>query len=257
MSERAVEYQLGFSDMHSAEMYDAEKRTIKARKTMSVICDYLDGVGKNSLDLTLLDIGSSTGLMTQIYGQHFKKVVGIDIDAPAVEFARNAVQEDHIEFCVRDSMDTQFPDNSFDVATCTQVYEHVPDSGKLVNEIYRVLKPGGVCYFAAGNRVKLMEAHYRLPLLSVVPKALGHLYVRAFGKADKYYETHLSYWGLRKLVSKFEITDYTRSVIEFPEKYSATDLIEPGSLKQRLSLMALDCAYWTCPTYIWILRKPV
>jgi SAM-dependent methyltransferase len=125
-----------------------------------------------------------------------------------------------------------------------------------MSEIHRILKPGGICYFAAGNRVKFMEAHYRLPLLSVIPKWLGHIYVRLAGKAEKYYETHLSYWGLRKLVGAFEIVDYTKEVVRDPVKYSALDMVRPGSLKQKLSLAVLGAAYWCCPTYIWILRKP-
>lgn len=257
MSEKALEYQLGFSEMHREEMYDVERRSGKARKTLAVIADYASRAGIDLADLSLLDIGCSTGFLSRLYGEHFGQVTGIDIDAPAIEFAQKSVTDDHMNFHVRDSMQSGFPDNSFDAVTCTQVYEHVPDSRRLMEEIHRVLKPGGFCYFAAGNRVKFIEAHYRLPLLSVIPKWLAHFYIRAAGKADNYYETHLSLWGLRALVKRFEIVDYTRSVIADPEKFSATDLIKPDSIKQKLSLAGLTAAYWTCPTYIWILRKPV
>ena len=69
----------------------------------------------------------------------------------------------------------------------------------MMEEIRRVLTPGGVCYFAAGNRLTLMEPHYHLPLLSILPKTIGHIYVRLAGKANSYYETHLIIWGLRRL----------------------------------------------------------
>lgn len=74
-----------------------------------------------------------------------------------------------------------------------------------MDEIYRVLRPGGVCFLAAGNRFVFMEAHYHLPFLSVIPKWMAHKYINLFKKADYYYETHLTYWGLKKLVSKFDI----------------------------------------------------
>ena len=34
-------------------------------------------------------------------------------------------------------------------------------------------------------------------------------------------------------------------------------MLRSGSLKQKLALAVLKAAYWLCPTYIWILRKPL
>jgi hypothetical protein len=102
----------------------------------------------------------------------------------------------------------------------------------------------------------LIEPHYRLPLLSALPKSLGHVYVNLAGRADHYYETLSSLWGLKKLVQSFEVLDYTARIIADPAKYHATNLIRPGSLRHRLGLPVLRFAYWLCPTYIWILRRP-
>jgi ubiquinone/menaquinone biosynthesis C-methylase UbiE len=156
---------------------------------------------------------------------------------------------------VDDAMKLSFFDNSFDVVNCTHIYEHVPDSKQLMREVYRVLKPGGVCFFAAGNRLVFLEAHYKLPLLSVVPKFIAHKYIRFFKKADYYYENHLTYWGLRKLVSNFEIFDYTIKIIKNPKKYFASDMVKENSIAQFIYLNVLKMAYWLCPTFIWVLRK--
>jgi len=249
-------YQYGFSEMHQEVMYDQDGRHQKAKKTLAVLSDFIVTTGHDPANLSLLDIGCSTGHMTQVYGSAFGKVVGIDIDVSAVQHAQQNNDLDNITFSVSDSMALGFEDDAFDCVTCTQIYEHVPDSKQLMSEIYRILKPGGICYFAAGNRVKFMEPHYGLPLLSIPPKSIGHLYVRLAGKADHYYETHLSYWGLRKLVSQFSIFDYTAKVIADPVKFHATELVRADSLKQTISLAILKVAYWLCPTYIWILRKP-
>jgi 2-polyprenyl-3-methyl-5-hydroxy-6-metoxy-1,4-benzoquinol methylase len=119
MIDDSLEYQFGFSETHRGAMYDAEQRTQKALKTVAVIQDYLAGVGKDTADISLLDIGCSTGYLSRVYGQHFGRVVGIDIDRPAVDFARKTVSGDHIAFHVRDSMSTGFPGDSFDAVTCT------------------------------------------------------------------------------------------------------------------------------------------
>lgn len=64
-------------------MHDIHSREIKAQKTISVLRDYFDNRHIYLNNLTLLDIGSSRGVMTKFYSQHFKNVVGIDIDKEA------------------------------------------------------------------------------------------------------------------------------------------------------------------------------
>ena len=107
--------------------------------------------------------------------------------------------------------------NFYDVITCSHIYEHVPDANKLMSEIYRLLKPGGVCFFAAGNRFKVIEGHYRLPFLSFFPKGISNLYLKITGKGNEYYENHLSYKNLKQLVNQFEVIDYTVETIKYPK----------------------------------------
>lgn len=249
-------YQHEFSKIHEAAMYDAARRRQKARKTLSVIKDFLTARNISTNRLTLLDIGCSTGFMTNLYRESFGSVIGIDIDQSAISYAKAHFSCENAEFLVRDSMETGFQDDTFDVVTCTQIYEHVPDCKRLITEIRRILKPGGICYFAAGNRLQWMEPHYRLPLLSVFPKSIAHHYLRLTRRGSHYYETHLSYWGLKRLVADFETFDYTLQVIRNPQRFSATEMIKDRSLKQRIALGLLQIAYWASPAYIWILRKP-
>lgn len=233
-------------------MYDIEMRRQKANKMLAVLEDYyIEGISK----LEVLDIGCSTGIIANELSKKFTKVSGIDIDEAAVNYAKETYQNDNLNFSVQDSMNLKFSDQSFDVITCAHVYEHVPESNQLFSEIYRILKPEGICYFAAGNRLSLIEAHYKVPLLSIIPKPLAHIYLRMLKKGEFYYENHLTLWGLRKLVSQFEIKDYTLKVLKNPQKYYATEMVKQESLKQKLAISMLDIAYWLCPTYIWLLRK--
>jgi len=244
-------YQTDFS-LHHQELYNIAERQQKANKTLSILLDYF----KNEIyNLKLLDVGSSTGIMTSLLSQKFAYTIGIDIDDKAVMYSKEHFENERLHFYLQDSMNINYPDNSFDVVNCSHIYEHVPDSKRLMDEIYRVLKPNGVCFFAAGNRLIFIEAHYKLPLLSVVPKYIAHKYIRLFKKADFYYEKHLTYWGLKKLVAKFEINDYTKQIIKNPQKYYATEMVKENSLIQFFYLTVLNLAYWICPTYIWVLRK--
>jgi len=77
-------YQLNFSAQHNI-LYDVEQREQKANKILSVLTDYL---GDNLENLSLLDVGCSTGIMTHLLSNKFQTTVGIDIDTDGVEFAQ-------------------------------------------------------------------------------------------------------------------------------------------------------------------------
>ncbi|MBW1807680.1 MAG: class I SAM-dependent methyltransferase [Deltaproteobacteria bacterium] len=233
-------------------MYDHEKRSLKARKILAVLEDW----GGDPSRLELLDVSCSTGIMTRVFAGHFGRVTGIDIDVEAVDFANRHQNGLEIRYHVMDALNTSFDSGSFDVIICNQMYEHVADARRLMTEIHRLLKPGGVCYFGATNRLKLVEPHYgNIPFLSIMPKPLASLLLRLLRRADDYYETHLTLWGLRQLVGHFEVIDYTRRVIEDPVRFHATDLFRPESFRQRAALAVLSRAYWLFPGYIWLLKK--
>jgi 2-polyprenyl-3-methyl-5-hydroxy-6-metoxy-1,4-benzoquinol methylase len=247
-------YQYGFSNMHFKEVYDIQKRQQKARKILAVLNNYYNG---QIQEFTVLDMGCSTGIISSYLAPSFASVTGIDIDEPAIDYAINRIKTSSTQFYLRDAINTGFADESFDIVICAHIYEHLPCPHKLLSEIKRVLRPGGVCYFAAENRLNFWEAHYYLPFLSLIPKPLAHFYLRFTRKGKFYYENLLTYWGLKRLISQFDfdIIDYTPLIINEPEKYSAVEMIKPNSIKQKAAKRIIKLAYWLCPTYIWLLRK--
>jgi ubiquinone/menaquinone biosynthesis C-methylase UbiE len=128
------------------------------------------------------------------------------------------------------------------------------DKPRLFAEIHRVLRPGGVCYFAATNRLRVMEQHYYLPFLSIVPVPLAHWYLRLLRRGTYYHERHLTYWSLRRLVARFAIEDYTRRAVDEPERFGTAYMVGSG-LKRGLVRAFARVAYWAFPGYLWVLRK--
>jgi len=244
-------YQYDFS-VNSPSVFNTEGRERKARTTVAVLEDYLS---KPLKDCTLLNVGGSAGIIDNYLSDYFKSVTGIDIDEHAIAHANKNFSRSNLVFKVADALDLPYGDNTFDVVLCSHVYEHVPDPYKMFNEIYRVLSAGGVCYFSAGNRLMWNEPHYDLPLLSVLPRPLAHVYMRIAGKGKYYHEKHLSYWGLKKLVKDFKITDYTTKLVREPETYMTDYMLPSGSFKSRLASTFISAAYWAFPGYIWILEK--
>jgi len=245
-------YQYNLSRIHHDKLYDREGREKKAMTMVAVLKDFfLDDLG----GLSVLDVGSSTGIVDNFLSGFFGSVTGIDIDEEAVEFATRTFPKKNLTFKKGDALHLDFRDQTFDVVICTHVYEHVPDAARLISEVHRVLKPGGVCYFAAGNRLNIYEAHYQLPFLSVIPRPLAHLYIRLMGKGKFYYEKHLSYWGLIKLTRDFKIIDYTKKIIDDPKTFHADYMVRHGTLKGAIAKVVANYAFWLCPSYIWLLCK--
>jgi len=245
-------YQYNFSST-PAGMHDLVSRERKAKTMVAILEDFL---GKPLNKLSVLDVGGSAGVIDNYLADHFLSVIGIDIDEPAIELAKNQFKKTNLEFQLGDAMQLSFSDNTFDVVVCSQIYEHVPSPERMIAEIARVLVPGGVCYFAASNRLMWNEPHYNLPLLSAIPRPLAHLYIKLAKKAEYYYEQHYTYWGLKKLVMPLILNDYSEKVISNPDKFHVDYMIQNGSLKAAIAKFIISRIPWISPGYIWLLEKP-
>lgn len=238
-------YQLSYASLCD-KMYDKKSREEKAKRIIKTLADFYGTKPLNQLNL--LDIASSTGIIAYNLAKKFKSVTGADIDKEAIEYAKSQFHLKNLKFVVDDGLNLKFKDSTFDVVIATHVYEHVADPEKLFNEIFRVLKPGGVCYLAAVNKLWPIEQHYHLPFLGLLPKSLANLYVSLFKRANSYYETPLSYWELLKLTRKFKVKDYTPLILRDPEQFG----YKPHSLAVKLMSPVLK---YLVPTFFWVLVK--
>lgn len=247
MNERT--YQYDFS-VGNAAMHSIEGRRRKAATMLAVLRESL---GDSLASARVLNLGCSMGIVDEYLAPHVGSTLGIDIDAPAIAAAQQRRIAENAEFRVGDAMQLDVPDASVDVVICSQVYEHVPDPSRMMDEIHRVLKPSGVCYFAATNRFCIMEQHYQLPFLSVIPVPLAHLYLRLAGRGRYYHERHFGLGRLRRLVHRFDVDDYTMRILESPDRYASGYLV-----KRRASLAIAKVlaryAYAIFPGYVWLLR---
>ncbi len=249
--DKKYRYQLGYSKTHYDATHNMKIRSQKANKIISILKDYCR---KKLKLLTILDIGCSSGIMPYFLSKESRNTVGIDLDSSAINYARKRWKSKNLKFYVKDGINTKFHNDTFDIVVANHVYEHVPDAGRLIEEVKRILKPNGICYFAASNRITFMETHYNLPFLSLLPKPLAHLYLRLFRREKFYYENLMTYWSLKKLVSSFKRIDYTMKIVSNPIKYNATDMVKPNSLKQKIYMFVIKYFPWLSKTFVWILQ---
>lgn len=110
---------------------------------------HIDWAGKD-----VLDLGCAGGFMAEALAQKGAQVTGIDPAAQAIAAAKNhAAQNDlTITYDVGVGESLPYGDASFDALVCVDVLEHVADVSKVVSEIARVLKPGGIFLYDTINR---------------------------------------------------------------------------------------------------------
>lgn len=96
----------------------------------------------------ILDVGCHQGLAFQLLEQHFqpRRIIGIDIDKEQISFARDAAKRCQCPVKVEHGTvyHLNLPDNSIDVIFCHQLLHHLSEQTKALQELYRVLAPGGV-----------------------------------------------------------------------------------------------------------------
>jgi ubiquinone/menaquinone biosynthesis C-methylase UbiE len=101
---------------------------------------------------SVIDIGSGPGFLCEsiadIVGPS-GRVLGIDLSADLVERSNERNRRSWLSYRVGDATHIDEPDASFDVATCTQVAEYVPEGERAISEAFRVLKPGGHALYIA------------------------------------------------------------------------------------------------------------
>lgn len=129
-----------------------------------------------------LDVGCGNGSFTLGLGAGFAEIYGIDVeDDRLAEFHRKiddrGIANVTVQGMSAETMD--FPDSHFDVITAIEVIEHIPDLEAALDEIHRVLKPGGIFGITCPNRLFPFETHGiwwrgkekggRFPLLPYIP----------------------------------------------------------------------------------------
>lgn len=158
-------------------------------------------LGKKSKDLTVLDVGSGLGIYSYELSKKVKQVIGVEPDKNAFKLA---IPKKNLTFYNRliEKFDTQL---RFDLIISLTTLEHMPDANASFKRIFKLLKPGGIAYVTAPNKLWPYEYHYKLWFLNYLPLALANLYVRIMGKGQSFQDSSYAktYWGMKKFFNQF------------------------------------------------------
>ncbi len=105
----------------------------------------------------VLDLGCGGGFMSEALASRGADVIGVDVSRGAIGIARRHAAGSGlpIRYLVASGEDLPLPDASVDCVVCVDVLEHVRSLDQVLDEIRRVLRPGGVFLFDTINRTAL------------------------------------------------------------------------------------------------------
>jgi 2-polyprenyl-3-methyl-5-hydroxy-6-metoxy-1,4-benzoquinol methylase len=109
------------------------------RRLMAGFEGTLEELFRRAAPKSLLDVGCGEGVLTHQWAGHVGgRVVGIDLDDPALHAEWAGRQAHNLEYMVMKAENLPFADGEFDTATAIEVLEHVPDPEHTVAEMARV-----------------------------------------------------------------------------------------------------------------------
>ena len=123
---------------------------------------------------TVLDVGCGGGILSEGMAQRGATVTGIDMGEAPLNVARLHALESGVNINYRQLPVEQLAAEqpaSFDVVTCMEMLEHVPDPASVIKACFDLVKPGGMVFFSTINRnpkayaFAIIGAEYLLRLL--------------------------------------------------------------------------------------------
>ena len=139
---------------------------------LNYILERADGL----FEKNVLDVGCGGGILSESMAVAGAKVTGLDMGGEPLQVARlhaleSGVKVDYVQETVEAHADAH--PQQYDVVTCMEMLEHVPDPASVVAACARLVKPGGHVFFSTINRnnkawlMAIFGAEY---VLKMVPK---------------------------------------------------------------------------------------
>ena len=186
------------------DQHEAEAPQRGARRWLEILRHAAAARRSAPSEGAMLDVGCGAGSALFGLARHASLAVGLDILLTDLLLAKKRFAEagiTNVAFVCASALELPFADGCFRLANATDVIEHVPDQGRLLSEVRRVLRPGGLFFFNSPNRFSLLtrEPHVKLWGVGWLPRRWMEPYVRwRLGRA--YRSKHLLSLGeLRRL----------------------------------------------------------
>lgn len=174
-----------------------------------LLASFLESQGIPLHDRLLLDLGCGLGGYGDMLRRHGARVIALDL--------KRGILSGAIPLVHADALSAPFQSKAFDMILCASLIEHVPDPGRLLEEIARLLRTGGIAYLSYPPFYSPLGGHHFSPFHLLGEKAALYIahkrrrHARTTCKADEASAYPCSYrqafgdWGLyRRTIAQVE-----------------------------------------------------
>ncbi|MDZ7788420.1 MAG: bifunctional 2-polyprenyl-6-hydroxyphenol methylase/3-demethylubiquinol 3-O-methyltransferase UbiG [Halofilum sp. (in: g-proteobacteria)] len=162
-----------FSDLAS-RWWDPEGECAPLHAINPLRLDWIERQAGGLSGRRIADVGCGGGILTESMALRGADVVGIDLAGEALAAARKHASDHEVAIDYREQSAEDLAASepeTFDVVTCMEMLEHVPDPASIVRACARLVRPGGTVVFSTINRTPkawlfaIVGAEYLLRLL--------------------------------------------------------------------------------------------
>jgi SAM-dependent methyltransferase len=153
----------------------------------------MNGPGRSPLDV--VDVGCGAGTLSMIWAESGHRAHGLDANRRLLELGRQRAVERRLEvdFRIGSAVEVPWRDESMDVCLALGFLEHVAAWEACLDELVRVLRPGGVLFLSTTNKLCPAQQEFNLPLYSWYPGPLKRRYERLASSSRPELANHAAY----------------------------------------------------------------
>lgn len=124
----------------------------------------------------VIDVGCGGGILSEAMAKAGADVTGIDMGEAPLQIAQQHADDNNVKIKyqrIQAEVIAEEEAGQYDIVTCMEMLEHVPDPAAIVNACHKLVKPGGHVFFSTINRnpksymLAVIGAEY---VLGIVPK---------------------------------------------------------------------------------------
>lgn len=167
-----------------------ERRIRQERYQESSVGDIRRALGGSLQGRSLLDLGAGMGGLSvalMLEAGEGVRLQALDYNPDYCRIAKLRAQRYGLDLniAVAAGEDLPYPANSFDCVVCMDVLEHVESAERVLAEMWRVLRPGGVALTTVPNRHAFRDPHYHMPFINWLPRGVAERVIELAGRSKR------------------------------------------------------------------------
>jgi len=158
----------------ASRWWDRESEFKPLHEINPIRVSYIERQAQGLDDKAVLDVGCGGGILAEAMAQKGARVTGIDMAELSLKVAKMHLHESELEVDYQLSTVEAFAQQNaaqYDIVTCLEMLEHVPDPASIIAAVSRLLKPEGLLFLSTLNRnpksfaLAILGAEYILRML--------------------------------------------------------------------------------------------